>query len=122
MIAPCCLLVAHVVVSSFNEPGGEWPLVAILCCALGNACDILPFRFTPDRTRWYPEASLDAVVLEEVHHRDRLCCALQPCRFSFVRTPIPGCRVGVRREERRKSKCQPCSNWSDKAGSQSRKR
>ena len=54
-------------------------------------------------TRSLPEFAHAGVVPEDVHTRDRSRCAIRNAAdFRSSGTPIPGCRVGVRRRERQK--------------------
>ncbi|GMQ94267.1 MAG: hypothetical protein BMS9Abin12_1754 [Acidimicrobiia bacterium] len=81
--------------------------VAILSCVLEPHVPILPLGY-PSRTRRYPEALQDAVVSEEVHTRDRSCCAIHigPIfRSSELRYPSFGSVCAEERDVERSAYC-----------------
>jgi len=74
-------------------------------CALERARHILPTGFSqpnPPVPGGCLSCAQAAVVSEEVHTRDRSRCAIRnEADFRSSGAPIPGCRVGVRRREKK---------------------
>ena len=108
-----------------NEPGGGWP---------GGHLVLRVRTARPYTPSWLSQAESVGTLRHSSSTDLRCCCTgrgstkgsvllcnSQRADFSFVRTPIPEFRVGVRRRERQRAKCQPYSSWSAKAGSQSRR-